>query len=173
MGKKKDYDQRTDLEKIAAQWTKLSGLHSREEWSAAVVRAATAAELAANLAIRHEFSTRSQFDPVFVDSLLLWANGLSGKLNKLLLPVLQGQKKHDAVKELCGLANKINKKRNGVAHQGMFCSETEATKLIEDCKRFVERLVQHYEPGFDLCEEIPAQGRHPSWRFSAPNANES
>ncbi len=49
---KKDYDKRSEVEKIESQWTKLSGLHTGEEWSAAVVRAATAAELAANLGLR-------------------------------------------------------------------------------------------------------------------------
>ena len=48
---KQDYEKRSDVEKIKTKWTKLSGLHTRSEWSAAVVRAATAAELAANQAI--------------------------------------------------------------------------------------------------------------------------
>ena len=43
---KKEYKDRTDLEKIQSQWNKLTGLHSREEFSGAVVRAATAAEIA-------------------------------------------------------------------------------------------------------------------------------
>jgi hypothetical protein len=68
--KKKSYEQRTDVEKIQSQWHKLTGLHSREEWSAAVVRAATAAEIAANFALRQEFNGRSKFDANFVNSLL-------------------------------------------------------------------------------------------------------
>jgi hypothetical protein len=59
------YAARTDLQKIQSQWNKLSGLHTREEWSAAVVRAATAAEIAANFAIRREFAARSTFDTDF------------------------------------------------------------------------------------------------------------
>jgi hypothetical protein len=46
---KKPYDERSDLEKLRSQWTKLSGLHLRDEPSAAIVRCATAAEIAANL----------------------------------------------------------------------------------------------------------------------------
>ena len=65
------YEDRTDLEKIQSQWHKITGLHTRDEWSAAVVRAATAAELAANFAIREEFKARSNFDAQFVDSLLV------------------------------------------------------------------------------------------------------
>lgn len=79
----KPYQELTDIEKLQKQWHKLSGLHSREEWSAAIVRAATTAELAANHAIRAEFLAHSQFDGAFVDSLLKWANGLSGKLRAL------------------------------------------------------------------------------------------
>jgi hypothetical protein len=75
----KAYEERTGLQKIQSQWHKLTGLHTREEWSAAVIRAATAAELAANFAIREGFRTKSSLDPKFVDSLLRWANGLDGK----------------------------------------------------------------------------------------------
>lgn len=88
---RKPYEERTDLEKIQSQWNKLSGLHSREEWSAAIVRAATAAELAANFAIRKEFESRSKFDSKFVDSLLRWANGLAGKIDRLLIPLSVGE----------------------------------------------------------------------------------
>ena len=84
---RKPYEKRSDLEKLHSQWHKLSGLHTREEWSAAIVRAATAAEIATNFAIRAEFGARSKFDPKFVDSLLRWANGLAGKLDRLLVPL--------------------------------------------------------------------------------------
>lgn len=150
---KHDYDKRSDVEKIESQWTKLSGLHTREEWSAAVVRAATAAELAANLAIRQEFAARSKFDAAFVDSLLKWANGLSGKLDKLLLPLLKGQEKHDAISKLFGLAHKVNDKRNDIAHRGVFCSQEEATAQIANCKEFVVGVVRHYVANFDLHEK--------------------
>jgi hypothetical protein len=75
-GSDKDYADRTDLEKINTQWHKLTGLHGREEWSAAVVRAATAAEIAANLAVRAEFKKKSTFDAKYIDDLLKFANGL-------------------------------------------------------------------------------------------------
>lgn len=150
---KKDYDKRSDVEKIESQWTKLSGLHTRAEWSAAVVRAATAAELAANLAIRQEFGARSKFEPPFVDSLLLWANGLTGKLDKLLLPMLKGQDKHAAIEKLCKLARTVNNKRNDIAHRGVFCSQKDATTQIANCKTFVVGVVGHYVPNFALNEK--------------------
>lgn len=150
--KPKPYNQRTDLEKIQSQWTKLSGLHDRTDWSAAVVRAASATEIAVNLAIRKEFAARSQFDKEFIDGLLKWANGLTGKLDKLLLPLLKGQPNHETVTELCKLARKINDKRNDIAHRGEFCSGTVATELIRKCHTFVLGVVKLYEPDFELVE---------------------
>jgi hypothetical protein len=51
---RKPYADRTDVERLQSTWRKLSGLMNRKEWSSAVTRAATAAEIAANIAIRHE-----------------------------------------------------------------------------------------------------------------------
>jgi hypothetical protein len=116
---KKPYAQRSDLEKIHSQWHKLSGLHTREEWSAAIVRAATAAELVANFAIRAKFSALSEFPKPFVDSLLRWENGLDGKINRLLIPVTAtDNKKQKRVKSLKKLAETINGKRNAVGPSG-------------------------------------------------------
>lgn len=147
----KPYQERTDIEKLQKQWHKLSGLHSREEWSAAIVRAATAAELAANHAIRAEFAARSQFDGAFVDSLLKWANGLSGKLRNLLVPlVATDPAKRGAMAALQTLADRVNAKRNAIAHQGEFCNKQEATEAIANARNFITGLVTLYEPQFKL-----------------------
>jgi len=151
MSARKPYEERTDLEKIQSQWHKLAGLHTREEWSAAIVRAGTAAELAANFAIRREFEAQSKFDSTFVDSLLRWANGLSGKLNRLLLPLSAADRgKHKKMKALIATADEINTKRNAVAHQGEFCNEEEAQAIIDHAEEFITALVQIYEPDFVL-----------------------
>ncbi|MHB1331722.1 MAG: hypothetical protein ACYCY1_03935 [Sulfuriferula sp.] len=150
MSTKKPYEQRTDLEKIESQWHKLSGLHSREEWSAAIVRAATAAELAANFAIRREYHSKSTLSSDFVDSQLKCANGIAGKIDRLLLNLTVGEKYHKAVIKLKKLSDRVNKIRNAVAHQGEFCSEAEAKEAIQTSKDFIEGLVQIYEPGFSL-----------------------
>jgi hypothetical protein len=147
---KTPYWDRNELERIQTQWHKLTGLHSREEWSAAIVRAATAAELAANFAIRAEFGVRSQFDAEFVNSLLRWANGLAGKTNRLLIPLSANQDKNDAVKKLKPLSEAINTKRNSIAHQGEFCNAGEAKVIIEQTRAYIETLVQLYEPTFVL-----------------------
>lgn len=149
----KPYQQLTDIQKLQKQWHKLSGLHSREEWSAAIVRAATAAELAANHAIRAEFAARSQFDDKFVDSLLRWANGLSGKLRNLLVPlVATDSAKRGAIGTLQTLADRVNAKRNAIAHQGEFCNEAEATEAIANARSVITSLVTLYEPQFKLTD---------------------
>lgn len=155
MAIKKKYEELTDLEKLQKQWRKLSGLHSREEWSAAIVRAATAAEIAANFAVRRELETKSNLDAKFVDSLLRWANGLAGKIDRLLIPLTanaQEEDKNKAMKKLKAIAGKINSKRNSIAHQGEFCNEGEAKKAISQSQEFITTLVQLYEPNFALKE---------------------
>lgn len=152
MTTKKKYEELTDLEKLQKQWHKLSGLHTREEWSAAIVRAATAAEIAANFAVRREFE-RSKFDANFVDGLLRWANGLAGKIDRLLLPLSAGNdNKNHTMKNLKAIAAEINSKRNAVAHQGEFCNEDEAKKAISQSQEFITTLIRIYDPAFVLKE---------------------
>jgi hypothetical protein len=82
---KKPYAQRSDLEKIHSQWHKLSGLHTREEWSAAIVRAATAAELEPYLVSWIRFSIRSPdlsgqdrgYSAIEPDSSLYWRDKIT------------------------------------------------------------------------------------------------
>lgn len=150
---RKKYEELTDLEKIQKQWHKLSGLHTREEWSAAVIRASTAAEIAANYGIRAEFARQSNLDSAFVDNLLKWANGLAGKLTRLLIPITASDKqKGKTIKKLCRSAEEINVKRNAIAHQGEFCNEDEAAAVIEKAREFITSLIQIYDPNFKLKE---------------------
>ena len=147
------YEERTDLEKVQSQWHKLTGLHDRLESSAALIRAATAAELAANFAIREEFRKQSQFSSEFVDSLLMWANGLAGKMDKILIPATQDTKRSKKVKPLKAVAAAINKRRNAIAHQGNFADSDEAEEAIEQTRNFVETLVKIYSPEFRLKDQ--------------------
>ena len=91
--KRKPYSYRTDIEKIESNWTKTRGLYDRKEWSGAIVRAATAVEIAANLVIREELQVARSLEKDFVDNLLLWANGIKGKFDKLILPISKGSVK--------------------------------------------------------------------------------
>jgi hypothetical protein len=147
---RKPYEERTDLEKCQSQWTKLQGLHSREEWSAAIVRAATAAEIAANYAIRTEFEHQSKLSKHFVDSLLKGANGLQGKIDKLLAPLAKGTQKSKVIGKLKPTAETINGVRNAIVHRGEFRDEDEAVETIQHARHFVESLVQLYDPAFKL-----------------------
>jgi len=147
---RKPYEERTDLEKCQSQWTKLQGLHSREEWSAAIVRAATAAEIAANYAIRNEFEHQSKLSKHFVDSLLKWANGLQGKIDKLLVPLLEGTRKAKVIGTLKPVSKEINKIRNAIVHRGEFLDEDEAVEPIKQARHFIEGLVHLYDPAFKL-----------------------
>jgi hypothetical protein len=156
---KKPYEERTDLEKVQSQWHKLTGLHGREEWSAAVVRAATAAELAANFAIRKEFKKQSKLSSSFVDSTLYWANGLKGKMQNLLLPITKGRGRFEDLKKLNRLAKHINDFRNGIAHQGTFCDEDEAKEIVDKARVFIEGIVKHYEPDFVLVDQMPKKSK--------------
>ncbi|CAN7767565.1 hypothetical protein LJR175_007342 [Variovorax sp. LjRoot175] len=152
--KKIPYKDRSQIEKIESQWHKLSGLQTREEWSAAVVRAATASELAATFVIHEELNSRTDFDDGLIDGLLIWANGLDGKVSRLILPLVKNRpKRHKAVTKLYGDdMKKVNRKRNEIVHGGHFCSKREATALIATCKTFVEGMVAPYELGFELSD---------------------
>lgn len=146
----KPYTDLTDLEKIQSQWNKISGLFSREEWSAAIVRVATAAEIAANFAIRNEFKSKSEFNKEFIDSLLIWANGIAGKIDRLLIPLAKREKHYKTIVELKKVSDQINKMRNAIAHQGQFCDEEETKTAIQKSRKFIETLVRIYEPNFAL-----------------------
>jgi len=47
-------------------------------------------------------------------------------------------------------AERINKKRNAVAHQGEFCNIDESKEVIDDARRFIETVVTLYDPSFKL-----------------------
>ena len=151
--RRKPYEQRTDLEKLQSQWNKLTGLHLRAEPSAAIVRCATAAEIAANYAIRAEWARQTEFDAAIIDSFLRWANGLKYKVERLFVPVYFAHpEKSKTAKELVQSANKINQVRNAVVHQGAFSNKQEAEVTIAEAKRFIDRIVGLSIPGFDITD---------------------
>jgi hypothetical protein len=147
---KQKYSDLDDITKLNKQWRKMSGLHGREEWSAAIVRAATAAEIAANYAIRQEFKARSKFDAKFVDSMLRWANGIDGKITKLLIPIHADGKNAVLVSGLKTATDRLNRDRNLIVHSGHFMNETEAEPLIAEAKDFIHALVRIYDPTYTL-----------------------
>jgi hypothetical protein len=146
------YQDRDDCQKIQSQWLKIDGLLKRHDWAAAVVRAATAAEIAANLVIRHEFADRSQFDEKVVNSFLRWANGIDGKVRKLIIPLLGDRAA--GIDKLFKSITDATEKRNLIVHSGEFCDEAPARQHIAACKVFVEALVTKYHLEFKLTEAV-------------------
>jgi hypothetical protein len=144
------YADRTDLQKIRSQWRKLTGLHGRDEPSAAIVRAATAVELSVNLAIRAEFAAQSELSADSVNGMMRKANGLRNKMQNLLTPLVMGRANQAEIKRLCKIAEKINDDRNEIVHSGYFSSRSKAKTAIEQCRQFIHGIVGLYEKDFDL-----------------------
>lgn len=145
------YNDRSDLEKLQSQWNKISGIFERDkEWSAAIVRAATSAEIAANIAVRQHFAAESEFDPKFVNSLLIWANGIDGKFKRLIIPAEKDANRKAALRALHKKAEKLNDKRNAIVHRGAFASKAEARTMVELAHGIVMGLVAPWEPAFKL-----------------------
>jgi hypothetical protein len=142
------YHERGDRDKILSQWRKIAGLLNRHDWAAAVVLSTTAAEIAANLVIRQEFANRSQFDAKLVNGFLRWANGLDGKVRKLIIPLLDGRA--TSIERLFKTISAAVEKRNLIVHGGEFCDEGPARQHIAACKGFVEALVSKYHNEFEL-----------------------
>lgn len=88
-----------------------------------------------------------------MDSFLRWANGLAGKMDRLLVPLTKKTNKAKTIAKLKGLASKINDTRNAVVHRGEFRNEDQASETIVKTKRFIEGLVGLYEPTFKLHEK--------------------
>ena len=146
------YSERSDIEKIESNWNKIGGLVDREEWSSAVVRAATATEIAANLVVREELIESRKIEKEFVDHLLKWANGLQGKFDKLILPITKGESYHGDFKKLKARATEINNERNLVVHTGSFKKKSTAKKIVGEAREVILGLTEPYYEGFDLEE---------------------
>lgn len=152
---RKPYHERSDLERLQSNWKKIAGLMHREEWSAAIVRAGTAAEIAANFAVRNELIEKRNLESEFVNHLLKWANGLSGKLDMLLRPLYTDAGQKDALRALKRKATRINEQRNLAVHSGNFMNEQEALEIINLARGFAEELVGIYETGFQVENHQP------------------
>jgi hypothetical protein len=151
---RKPYSERNDIEKIISNWNKATGLYNRKEASAAIVRAATAAEIAANLVIRQELEVKRKLGKDFVDSLLIWANGIQGKFDRLILPLMKGSANFETFNRAKLKIEKINKERNSIAHSGQFKKKGTAKEIINLSKEVIEMLVQQYRKDFKLKEII-------------------
>jgi hypothetical protein len=148
--KKIPYNERTDIDKIKSNCNKARGLYKRNESSASIIRSATAAEIAANLVIREELQVKRKLEKDFVDSLLIWANGIQGKFDRLILPIVKGSDKHDIFNSIKTKINTINKERNSVAHSGQFKKGSTAKDIYNLSKEVIETMVNQYTKDFSI-----------------------
>lgn len=139
--KKTPYSDRTLEEKISSNWTKTLGLFKRGEYSTVVIRAATSVELASNLLIKAEFHKNRGLPEEFVDSLMMWANGLMGKVDRLLLPIFKGTTKEENLKEIKVRSKDINDERNNVVHRGQFKAKVTATRIISEAEFIINTFL--------------------------------
>jgi hypothetical protein len=140
---KKTYSKRTDTEKLESNWTKTLGLFERAEYSMAIIRAGTCAEIAANILIRSELVQKRGLDPLFVDSLLRWANGLQGKFSRIILPLFAGSARHATLKKHIKEIGAVNDARNELAHGGHFASKKKAESLLRVAHSVCNSLISH------------------------------
>lgn len=131
---KKPYGDKTLEEKIISNWTKTIGLFKRGEYSTVVIRAATSIELAANLLIKTEFQQNRGLPDHFVNNLMMWANGLMGKVDRLLLPIFKGTEKESKLKEIKKRSKDINDVRNDIVHRGQFKAKKTATRIMDEAE---------------------------------------
>ena len=164
---KKPYSEQSDAEKVISNWRKTRGLFKRGEFSVAILRAATTAELMTNLAIRHELVQSKSLPMAFVDHLLVWANGISGKFHNLLLPVLEGAANYQSTKELSAAMKKVNEERNRVAHRGEFKKRSTAHDALVAAHKYISGLAATYAPTIQL---LPPETSHSQLQATRANA---
>lgn len=135
------YDERSDDQKLESNWNKARKQFDRKDWSASILRVATAAEIAANIYIRNFLIVEYGLPASFVDSLMISANGLDGKFNRLIRPVAMHK---ETWKELSPIHKKIkalHDHRNGVAHSGKFINKKEAKACFRHSILIIQALV--------------------------------
>lgn len=153
---RKPYSERSDIEKVEANWTKTLGLFARREYSLSIVRAAVTAELALNYVIRQELHERHKLPLVFVDKHLKWANGIKGKLERLYLPILKGTQLEARARDTATALEKLNAQRNAIAHRGEFREKQTAQEFLEVAEKEITSLVTEYNKTFVLKTFDPA-----------------
>lgn len=153
---RKAYSTRSDLEKVTSNWTKTLGLFARREYSVSIVRAAVTAELALNFVIRHELQQRHKLPADFVDRQLKDANGITGKLDRLYLPIVARTALEAKAKAIAKELKDLNKQRNDIAHRGEFRRKPTAESCLTLAEKEITSLVSEYEKTFKLRKFNPA-----------------
>lgn len=145
------YNERTDDQRLESNWKKARCLFKRADFSASILRAATSAEIAANIYIRHFLSTDHNLPPKYVDSLLLSANGLDGKFKRLIRPAAEHRGTWVQIKSLQNRIDELHAHRNSVSHAGYFKDEDEAKQSFENSLE----LIRSFAPNESLKLKLP------------------
>ena len=126
------------------------GLMERREYSLAVVRAATMTELLTNYVIRHELKSRHNIPNEFIDELFMWANGITGKWDRLLLKLNHPPDTKSKLSQIYTKVKALNKDRNKIVHSGAFRDRKPAEEMIALAQKITVDLFALYKPGFSL-----------------------
>jgi hypothetical protein len=143
VGKRKPkvpYDERSDDEKLESNWKKAKAQFDRKDWSASVLRAATAVEISANIYIRRFLIDGYSLPNTFVDALLLSANGIDGKFKRLVKPAAEFEGTWKEISKVQKKIEGINKQRNGVAHAGKFKNKSDAKAVFLNALEAIRAL---------------------------------
>jgi hypothetical protein len=134
------YDKRSDDQKLVSNWNKARKLVDRCDWSAAIIRVATSAEIAANIYIRRFLMTTYSLPEGFADALLIWANGLDGKFKRLIKPAAECEGSWEQLRAVQRQIETLNRHRNSVIHSGRFKSQQDAEFVFERSLTIIKAL---------------------------------
>lgn len=143
-GSRKPYSRASDVRKVQINWHSSCLSYINHEYSMAIVRSAVCIELAATLAIRIELIKNRRLEPQFVDHLLRWANGLNGKFEKILYPLLDGTPRGANLRSLAKVWRKVSAERNAIAHSGHFKKASTARHHLDLAYAVITGIASEY-----------------------------
>lgn len=150
--KRKPYNDRNDIERLETNWERTCSLMKARQFSMAIVRSATCAEIATNIVIRAELIQQRKLKAPFVDSLLIWANGIQGKFQRILLPLLKGTARGKEFGALFTNVDRLNRERNRVVHGGWISDKKPAVELVSLAKEICNQIVEPYHRELKLLD---------------------
>ena len=147
----KPYDERTDHEKLHSSWKKARAQFNREDWSAAITRVATSAEIATNIYVRRYFVDECELPLALVDRLLKDANGILGKYLRLVQPIALQRGTWTEIKKIQKPhIGPLNEYRNDVVHSGRFMNRGETLEVFSHGLAIVKALAPVEANGLDI-----------------------
>jgi len=147
---KTPYEKRNDEERLITSWRKALKQFERADWSSSAVRVATAAEIAANIYIRHFFTENHSLPPSISDSLLRSANGLTGKMRMLIRPIAESEGTWQTLKSIEVPLRQVGDPRNKVLHSGDLLGRDDARSVFRAGKTVINALVPRLGPPLEL-----------------------